>query len=171
MHWLLMAALITTLTSIETSAVSWLHGNAGCRLDGRLVPAGAAVLRMSSNGRCCSIVWPEARRYAVYAQGGSDDWHKVDEESGTSVAWAGASSTYAVLHQPKVKTYPPTPSTFALLCLNTALLWVCLVCLQPKQPEHLSSTILCTLCKPAMCCRGQSICSFTNSDTASYCTG
>ncbi len=66
--------------------------------------AGAAVLRMNSNGRCCSIVWPEARRYAVYAQGGSDDWHKVDEESGTSVAWAGASSTYAVLHQPRVKT-------------------------------------------------------------------
>lgn len=63
--------------------------------------SGLAVLRMSSNGRCCSIVWPEARRYAVYAQGGSDDWHKVDEESGTSVAWAGASSTYAVLHQPR----------------------------------------------------------------------
>lgn len=63
--------------------------------------SGTAVLRMSSNGRCCSIVWPEARRYAVYAQGTTDDWHKVDEESGTSVAWAGASSTYAVLHQPK----------------------------------------------------------------------
>ena len=67
-----------------------------------LVLTGAAVLRMSSNGRCCSIVWPDSRRYAVYAQGASDDWHKVDEESGTSVAWAGASSTYAVLHQPRV---------------------------------------------------------------------
>ncbi len=72
--------------------------------------AGAAVLRMSSNGRCCSIVWPEARRYAVYAQGGSDDWHKVDEESGTSVAWAGASSTYAVLHQPRVKMFVLVPN-------------------------------------------------------------
>ena len=67
-----------------------------------LISAGAAVLKMSSDGRCCSIVWPGSRRYAVYAQGSSDDWHKVDEESGTSVAWAGASSTYAVLHQPKV---------------------------------------------------------------------
>ena len=57
---------------------------------------------MSSNGRCCSIVWPEARRYAVFAEGGSGEWRKVDEESGSSVAWAGASSTYAVLHQPKV---------------------------------------------------------------------
>lgn len=64
--------------------------------------AGAAVLRVSANGRCCSIVWPEACRYAVYAQGSSGDWRKVDEESGSSVAWAGASSTYAVLHQPKV---------------------------------------------------------------------
>ena len=67
-----------------------------------LVCAGAAVLRMSSDGRCCSIVWPEARRYAIYAQGSADEWRRVDEESGTSVAWAGASSTYAVLHQPKV---------------------------------------------------------------------
>ena len=67
---------------------------------------GTAVLRTSSNGGCCSIVWPEARRYAVYAQGATDDWHKVDEESGTSVAWAGASSTYAVLHQPKVSYCP-----------------------------------------------------------------
>ena len=64
--------------------------------------AGAAVLRMSSNGRCCSIVWPEARHYAVFAEGSSGEWRKVDEESGSSVAWAGASSTYAVLHQPKV---------------------------------------------------------------------
>ncbi|KAL3133386.1 hypothetical protein ABBQ38_007254 [Trebouxia sp. C0009 RCD-2024] len=63
--------------------------------------SGAAVLRVSANGRCCSIVWPEACRYAVYAQGSSGDWRKVDEESGSSVAWAGASSTYAVLHQPK----------------------------------------------------------------------
>ena len=164
-----MVALTTTLTSLETSAVSWLHGNAGCRLDGRLVPAGAAVLRMSSNGRCCSIVWPEARRYAVYAQGGSDDWHKVDEESGTSVAWAGASSTYAVLHQPRVKTsFPPN---FAILYLKMALLWVCLVCLQPKQPEHLTSTILCTLCKRMMCYFGQSACSFTNPDTVNCCAG
>ena len=61
---------------------------------------------MSSNGRCCSTVWPEVRRYAVYAQGSSDEWRKVDEESGTSVAWAGASSTYAVLHQPKVGCMP-----------------------------------------------------------------
>lgn len=64
--------------------------------------AGAAVLRMSSNGRCCSIVWPEGRQYAVYAEGNTGEWRKVDEESGSSVAWAGASSTYAVLHQPKV---------------------------------------------------------------------
>ena len=86
---------------LPTQAIYW-HAAAGFS-DNSYVPfAGAAVLRMSSNGRCCSIVWPEARRYAVYAQGGSDDWHKVDEESGTSVAWAGASSTYAVLHKPRV---------------------------------------------------------------------
>ena len=148
----------------------WLHGDAGCSLDSCLVlvSTGVAVLRMSSNGRCCSIVWPEARRYAVYAQGGSDDWHKVDEESGTSVAWAGASSTYAVLHQPRVKTdKPPYFCPFA----SEDGVAPGLFCLQPKQPEYLSSTTLCTPCKRILCCFGQSTCSFTDSDNVSCCTG
>ena len=99
-----------------SSACSMLSGPSLSTL--WLISAGAAVLKMSSDGRCCSIVWPASRRYAVYAQGSADDWHKVDEESGTSVAWAGASSTYAVLHQPKV--------TAALwyLCSQLHSLWL-----------------------------------------------
>ena len=57
---------------------------------------------MSTNGRCCSIVWPELRQYVIFAQGSSDEWRQIDEDSGVAVAWAGTSSTYAVLHQPQV---------------------------------------------------------------------
>lgn len=64
--------------------------------------AGNCVLRMSSNGRCCSIVWPEARQYVIFAQGAQDEWHQIDGDSGVAVAWAGTSSTYAVLYQPQV---------------------------------------------------------------------
>ena len=64
--------------------------------------AGTCVLRMSSNGRCCSIVWPEIRQYVIFAQGAQDEWRQIDGDSGVAVAWAGGSSTYAVLYQPQV---------------------------------------------------------------------
>lgn len=74
---------------------------------------------MSSNGRCCSIVWPEARQYVIFAQGAQDEWRQVDGDSGVAVAWAGGSSTYAVLYQPQaglLSTAPPHGLS-SLLCM------------------------------------------------------
>lgn len=68
------------------------------------VPAGPARLSISSSGKCCSVVWPESREYAIYAQRSSEAWERVATGSGTAVAWAGTTQTFAVLNIPKVQS-------------------------------------------------------------------
>ena len=69
-----------------------------------LLPAGPARLSISANGKCCSVVWPESREYAIYAQRSSEAWERVATGSGTAVAWAGTTQTFAVLNIPKVQS-------------------------------------------------------------------
>lgn len=68
------------------------------------VQAGPARLSISSSGKCCSVVWPESREYAIYAQRSSEAWERVATGSGTAVAWAGTTQTFAVLNIPKVQS-------------------------------------------------------------------
>ena len=70
-----------------------------------LLPAGPARLSISANGKCCSVVWPESREYAIYAQRSSEAWERVATGSGTAVAWAGTTQTFAVLNIPKVQAW------------------------------------------------------------------
>ena len=60
---------------------------------------------MSSDGNFCSVLWPEQNEYAVYATDSPEStasWRELARGSAVSVAWAGNSSTVAVLHVPKV---------------------------------------------------------------------
>ncbi|KAK9819592.1 hypothetical protein WJX72_000101 [[Myrmecia] bisecta] len=62
---------------------------------------GRPVVAVSSSGRCCSVVWPDAGEYAIYSQTHSGDWDKLDAGTGLAVAWAANTPTYAVIYQPK----------------------------------------------------------------------
>ena len=60
----------------------------------------------SFDGRYCSVLWPSAGVYAIYAAGGvdsTDAWHELGRGRAVSVAWAAGSATLALLHVPRDK--------------------------------------------------------------------
>lgn len=64
---------------------------------------GKPTLSCSASGRCVAVVWPDAREYVIYIASPTEagEWHPLTEGAGTSVVWAAASSTFAVLYAPQ----------------------------------------------------------------------
>jgi hypothetical protein len=85
---------------------------------------GRAEVALSWDGAHCSVVWPEEGEYAVYATeplASKAPWRQLARGSGVAVAWASASSTFAVLHVPKVTAVCTTqlPSGIPSLSVST----------------------------------------------------
>ena len=74
---------------------------------------------MSPDGNFCSVLWPEQSEYAVYATESAEStasWRELARGSAVSVAWAATSSTFAVLHVPKVGAFQPAGLPFLPEC-------------------------------------------------------
>ena len=68
--------------------------------------AGRAEVLTSFDGKYCSVLWPSAGMYALYATSGvdsTDSWRELGRGRAASVAWAASSVTLAVLHVPNDK--------------------------------------------------------------------
>ena len=66
----------------------------------------------SCDGKYCSVLWPSAGVYALYATGGvdsMDSWRELGRGRAVSVAWAAGSATLALLHVPKDKVTASLP--------------------------------------------------------------
>lgn len=100
--------------------------------------AGRAEVAMSWDGAHCSVVWPGEAEYAVYATeplASKAPWRQIARGSGVSLAWASASSTFAVLHIPKViaARRAPLPSDMPF---HLAWVWPHTACLVTSRECH-----------------------------------
>ena len=81
--------------------------------------AGRAEVLTSFDGKYCSVLWPSAGVYALYATSGvdsTDSWRELGRGHAVSMAWAASTATLALLHVPNKKV---SASLQGLWCITT----------------------------------------------------